>query len=252
MGEQQALDFADAQDRKWQHWRLLISELKAARYLRLSIGIYKQRIVDSYFQAVRGKKPLCCCTVMASISTAGEGEEGDVPTVRSRQAAKRRFRATGACMHRTSRVCPQCQQNDLAPATAEGQQRPEQTSLHYRSCPCCSSAEPAGSSDTDQQALEKEHGVCVDLRRGTTAEIEATRRPQDLRSRACYSGRRANRKAHHAAPPPRFAEPGRYRESQRHASCASAPRAQSNRCSHGGAGGGAPGAGVPASRGVCA
>ena len=55
MGEQQALDFADAQDRKWQHRRLLTSELKAARYLRLSIGINKQGIVDSYFQAVRGK-----------------------------------------------------------------------------------------------------------------------------------------------------------------------------------------------------
>ena len=56
-------------------------------------------------------------------------------------------------------------QKDLVPATAKGQRRPKQTSLDYRSCPFCKSAETAGSSNMNQQVFQKVYGASQHLKR---------------------------------------------------------------------------------------
>jgi hypothetical protein len=92
----QAFNLANAQDRTWHRRWSLTTESKPARHLSLSIAINKRRIVDSYFQAVRGK-------LGTSNQDAGQKpvvllySDGKFPTARrrGRRRSDRQLKANG-------------------------------------------------------------------------------------------------------------------------------------------------------------
>jgi len=102
-----------------------------------------------------------------------------------KRAAKRHFLVRGASEHRTSRSCPRCQQNDLAPTTKDGKQKPNNKTLDYRSCTSCCSAVTAGderSYESSKMVMKEDQMVCINIRRGEIAEMQFERMPHPLQN----------------------------------------------------------------------
>jgi hypothetical protein len=69
----------------------------------------------------------------------------------------------------------------VVPCIVDGEQRPSDTKLDYRSCLSCGSAEWAGSSEQKPLVRQKDHLAYANIRRGGIAGMLSRDRPGDLR-----------------------------------------------------------------------
>ena len=146
------------------------------------IGMKKRRAVDSYFQAikdkVRGDTNVMMLCGNGSFPPSSK-EEDSVPT----GSIKRHFLTRSAGKHRTSRVCPFCQKNDLVPVTADGGVQESDTSLEWRSCAACNLAGGAGRSEgTARRVMQRDKLAALNTRRGGSANVKGKKQACGVQS----------------------------------------------------------------------
>lgn len=98
------------------------------------------------------------CTMMASCSS-WKGRRRWCSNRQSEATGKEAFPCARSIGKSEEQSVTPDQRSDLVPAAVDSQQRPGRTSLDYRSCSFCISAEPAGRSEKRGEEMEKDQGA---------------------------------------------------------------------------------------------